>query len=847
MIIDPATPITSSTVEPITPRRAMLAGVAGITAGALLNRGVNAGPLNPPTMRRPHAVCAGALLMALSCGWSNAEPTITVIQSPPGASPFIFDAGLSLDGTTVIGSTTFPDPFREALLRWTAGTGFQVLETLARPGNAAAGVSPDGSIVVGSFRVPGAYPNPNAPDGFLPYRWSSNGDLDFLPSLAPCTSTPCQFGAASGVSADGSVIVGRSSISSTTEETRATRWVNGVPQNLGSATIGGILSEATGVSPDGSVIVGIVRNIVTFSHTNVFRWTQADGMVIIGPIGTGPSAFPRAVSADGAVIVGGIQMTPSDQIQPFRWTASNGFEVFDMTGFAVAVNHDGATIAVRGLNTPPQIWRSQSGLIPLSEMLLNFGADLTGIEFSSIGGMSSDGNIILASGTHDPSTGATPALFHIRLSDGDADGDGIPDDWEINGVPYVDADGVEQRYMLPGADPQRKDIYIEIDFGAVGMPPQAVSRVVQAFANAPVTNPDGSTGITLHVMVDEVGLPFGAVDSTTLSFPFEFPTHRAAHFGTPEERMPSTDDPTVTARLEAKAKVFRYAIVYPEVNFIDPGSPWRGLADDIPGNNLVLNAASAGLAPGAFREFDAWAGLFMHEFGHLLGLRHGGGDDIHGKPNYASVMNYALTAPKPWSRRFWRLDYSREQLATLDENALIQRDGITSTKTRSYSMPFGKGPQNNRSYGLVRLIGKPTDFTGDGNRFGVVSQDLTFIGPGAGIAGVASPTPGDTLKGHDDWASVQYLPPPLSSLRGIDAVQGCPTEQTFAFLTENVPEPCDADLDGDGVVDFKDLMEVLTSFGAIGDPGDPGDINMDGVIDSEDLDEVLARFGQPCP
>ncbi|TVQ59943.1 MAG: hypothetical protein EA379_09485 [Phycisphaerales bacterium] len=483
----------------------------------------------------------------------------------------------------------------------------------------------------------------------------------------------------------------------------------------------------------------------------------------------------------------------------------------------------------------------------LPEKLLGLGADLTGITLLSVVGMSDDANVILATGQYASSSGTAPAMFHIRLSDGDADGDGIPDDWEINGVPYVDADGNEQRYILPGANPQRKDIYVEMDMGPVGMPPQAIAKVVQAFANAPVDNPDGSIGITLHVLVDEVNLPFGTVSSTTLSFPFDFPSHRDAHFGTPEERLPSPIDPTVIARLEAKAKVFRYCIVYGDINFVDPGSPWNGVSNDIPGNFMALYGNSAFLAPGSFRENDAWAGVFMHELGHLLGLRHGGGDDFHGKPNYVSVMNYALSKPKPWSKKFWRLDYSREQLATLDENMLNQSVGINSTKYRAYSMPFGRGPENNRSYGLVRLFGKPTDFTGDGNRFGVVAQDLTFIGPGAGVAGVASPTPGDTLHGHNDWANIKYLPPPLGNLRDITAVQGCPNEQTFAFLTENVPEPCDADLDGDGVVDIKDLMEVIAHMGAVGDPGDPGDVNLDGVVDFDDLAEVLSQFGQPCP
>ena len=38
---------------------------------------------------------------------------------------------------------------------------------------------------------------------------------------------------------------------------------------------------------------------------------------------------------------------------------------------------------------------------------------------------------------------------------------------------------------------------------------------------------------------------------------------------------------------------------------------------------------------------DEQAGTFMHELGHTLGLRHGGGDGENCKPNYLSIMSYS--------------------------------------------------------------------------------------------------------------------------------------------------------------------------------------------------------------
>ena len=58
-----------------------------------------------------------------------------------------------------------------------------------------------------------------------------------------------------------------------------------------------------------------------------------------------------------------------------------------------------------------------------------------------------------------------------------------------------------------GADKDHKDIFVEIDYmvapGAAGhthRPSAAVlDIIIDTFANAPVTNPDGVDGITIHI------------------------------------------------------------------------------------------------------------------------------------------------------------------------------------------------------------------------------------------------------------------------------------------------------------------------------------------------------------
>jgi hypothetical protein len=53
------------------------------------------------------------------------------------------------------------------------------------------------------------------------------------------------------------------------------------------------------------------------------------------------------------------------------------------------------------------------------------------------------------------------------------------------------------------------------------------------------------------------------------------------------------------------------------------------------------------------------------------------------------------------------------------------------------------------------------------------------------------------------------------------------------------------DVDGDGCVDDKDLLEVLFSFGERG-MNLRGDLDRDGVVGESDLLEVLLHFGAGC-
>jgi len=77
----------------------------------------------------------------------------------------------------------------------------------------------------------------------------------------------------------------------------------------------------------------------------------------------------------------------------------------------------------------------------------------------------------------------------------DADGDRLRDEWERQGQ-------LPSGVQIPNADPQRMDLYVQFNFGGGTLPLTAEEkqRLRDIWANMPVNNPDGSEGITLHIV-----------------------------------------------------------------------------------------------------------------------------------------------------------------------------------------------------------------------------------------------------------------------------------------------------------------------------------------------------------
>lgn len=276
-------------------------------------------------------------------------------------------------------------------------------------------------------------------------------------------------------------------------------------------------------------------------------------------------------------------------------------------------------------------------------------------------------------------------------ADADSDGDALLDDWERNGIDFNRDGTVDLDLPAMGADPRHKDIFVEIDYmvlagvgGHTHRPKmEALQTVIDSFNAAPVTNPDGTTGIRIHIdagantiMNPVTGALWGTRSrSDELAHVNNLGTATLVagnwiYNWTGFDGIKGVGVPgSFTVQ---RADVFHYCIF--GHSLATELTTTSGIARDIPSSDFLV---TLGGWTGDVGSVNEQAGTLMHELGHGLGLRHGGNDHGNFKPNYLSIMNYAFqTRGLRIGGTDGHFDYSRFALPMLNESALNENIGI---------------------------------------------------------------------------------------------------------------------------------------------------------------------------
>ena len=363
---------------------------------------------------------------------------------------------------------------------------------------------------------------------------------------------------------------------------------------------------------------------------------------------------------------------------------------------------------------------------------------------------------------------------HWVLADASSTGDGIPDDWKINGTTVDPGDGSGPQFVdLPamGATVGKPDIFVHVDWmtdstHSHAPSDAAIKTVVDAFANAPYISRNGSIGINLHVdagptstMNFATGAKWGALSRAAS-------VGHVQQLGTtnPDSSGNINYDWTEFDKLKHRAGgffksgrtgIFRYCVFCHQIGSVGNS----GVARSIPGSDFIV---SLGTFTGV--TDTNVSGTFMHELGHNLGLQHGGGDGVNNKPNYVSIMNYLWQFPGVTRGGVSLIDYSNAALIALTESALNETTGLgpgSSGIAISHWVP-GVAP-NPGAFVQVADASQPIDWNGDG----LTTQTSV------GIDSNNDATQG-TLSPYNDWQKLKlkggaiggsgYEPPAQSTI-----------------------------------------------------------------------------------
>ena len=241
-----------------------------------------------------------------------------------------------------------------------------------------------------------------------------------------------------------------------------------------------------------------------------------------------------------------------------------------------------------------------------------------------------------------PAAADTTALVDLEAAEYaiDSDNDGLPDDWETEGI--VLHDGTELALPDWGVDPNRPDLFLQLNWmdehnGKSFAPSaEALQDIVELFDDH---------GIALHI---DAGETYTNIPNYTEFHGGETVNYSQHYFADQISGVRLLKD--IETHLGDRSNAFRLGIIGDQ---IDRGDYTSGVA-------LVGDSAFFVANNDQIDSDEQLRNAILHEFGHTLGLRHNGAADVTRKlprtqatpAEYLSVMNY--------DHQFTHFNYSEE-------------------------------------------------------------------------------------------------------------------------------------------------------------------------------------------
>jgi hypothetical protein len=308
-------------------------------------------------------------------------------------------SGMTPDGSKVVGGVIFFDRGTNAPWMWTANAGpvkFLKLPDGYSGGNAVV-ISNDGRLIAGNLGGPGRV-------GVSQAAVWRDGSPEILPSIQPWSAVGANLFEANvaytarrthPMTDDGSVVVGAAGVAFLVG-CKATKWVNGLEQQLSTG----------GVQVQSSVAVFVANNGVIFGYAvlnngrvALVRWDAAGNPEIFQPPNGLSVVNLSSVDSQGNAAGGALALQfsciqqcndPLCNRKPFVWTRSGGFTILPENGLEDTYNtsavldvSDGGRVAVGQLSTclvgpgsPPQqafTWTAASGLVLVDDLMAAYG------------------------------------------------------------------------------------------------------------------------------------------------------------------------------------------------------------------------------------------------------------------------------------------------------------------------------------------------------------------------------------------------------------------------------------------------------------------------------------------